>query len=211
MKLPLPDAPTKEPFPLLIYAASTATGVAGVQYAKASGLTVIATASPHNFDYLKSLGADAVFDYRSPTCAADIKSYTDNKLRYAWDCTGTGTEICAAALSDTQPGFYGVLTQADQGKLQATNPKVEGPFLTLAYDVVGEPYVFLGRDVPAKPDELEFASKFVSLSENLLANGTVKPIKLAVNKTGTGLDGVLAGLDELRQGSVSAVKLVYTL
>jgi hypothetical protein len=30
-----------------------------------SGLEVIATASPHNFDLLKKLGADHVFDYVS--------------------------------------------------------------------------------------------------------------------------------------------------
>ncbi|TVY40893.1 Protein TOXD [Lachnellula subtilissima] len=46
--LPFPNAPAKEPIFLLIYAASTATGTYGIQYAKASGLTVIATASPHN-------------------------------------------------------------------------------------------------------------------------------------------------------------------
>jgi len=207
----LPNCPTDKPLFLLIYAASTAAGIAGIQYAKASGLTVIATASPHNFEYLKLLGADAVFDYRSPTCAADIKAHTGNKLTFAWDCMGTGTGICAAALSDAEPGIYGAINPADEAVLKSTNPKVDGPRLTLAYDVLGEPYRFLGHDIPAKPAEMDFAVRFADLSQELLAKGTIKPIRIAVNKTGPGLEGALSGLDELRAGRVSGMKLVYSL
>jgi NADPH:quinone reductase-like Zn-dependent oxidoreductase len=207
----MPDAPAEKPFPLLIYGASTASGVGAVQYAKASRLTVVATASPHNFEYLKSLGADAVFDYKSPTCAADIKKYTGNKLRYAWDCTESGIETCAAAMSDEEPGVYGAINAVKGETLKATNPKVEGPRITLAYDTFGEPYNWLGTDRPAMPDELEFAAKFANLSEELLAKKVVKPIRLAVNSTGSGLEGILAGLDQLRAGKVSGMKLVYTL
>src|SRR5690349_5806815 len=99
LKLPLPNSPVEEPFPFLIHGGSTATGLWGIQFAKLSGLTVIATASPHNFDRLRSLGADAVFDYHSPSCGPDIRKLTQNKLRYAWDCAGGGEAICASALS----------------------------------------------------------------------------------------------------------------
>ncbi|KAL4861987.1 hypothetical protein BDV12DRAFT_203465 [Aspergillus spectabilis] len=78
--LPLPTEPlakSEHEF-ILIYGGSTATGIFGIQFAKLSGLKVIATASPHNFVYLKSLGADVVFDYRSPTVAADIRAFTNN-------------------------------------------------------------------------------------------------------------------------------------
>jgi len=63
----------------LIYGGSSASGVLGIQFAKLSGFEVLTTCSPSNFDYVKSLGADKVFDYNSPTCAADIRKYTDNK------------------------------------------------------------------------------------------------------------------------------------
>jgi len=69
LKLPLPNQPAKEPFPLLIYGASTATGTLAIQYAKLSNLTVLAVCSPHNFDLVKGLGADMVFDYKDPQCA----------------------------------------------------------------------------------------------------------------------------------------------
>lgn len=210
MGLPTPSKPSKEQTPVLIYGGSTATGIFAIQFAKASGLKVIATASPHNFEYLKSLGADAVFDYNSDKCPEDIKEYTQNQLRYTMDCTSTGTETCAFAMSDDQPGYYGVINDADADLLEAVNPKVAGPLLTLAYDAPGELYEWNGSLVPPKLDELEFATGFATITEALLADGRVKPIKLVVNKTGDGLQGVLSGLDELRQG-VSAMKLVYTL
>ncbi|KAI5866826.1 putative alcohol dehydrogenase [Durotheca rogersii] len=209
--LPFPSEPTKTPYPILIYGGSTATGLYGIQYAKASGLTVIATASPHNFDYVKSLGADAVFDYKSPTCGADIKAFTNNKLKLAWDCTGKGVEVCAAALSDAEESKYATIISVDKDLLRQLNPKVDGPYFHLAYDAFGDGYPWWDGDVPPKPDELEFGTRFLSLTPQLLADGTIRPIRTFVNRGGSGLEGVLKGLDELRAGRVSAGKLVYTL
>lgn len=45
-----------------------------------SGYNVVSTGSPHDFDLVKAYGADVVFDYNSPTCAADIRKLTDNIL-----------------------------------------------------------------------------------------------------------------------------------
>ncbi|KAK7754518.1 putative secondary metabolism biosynthetic enzyme [Diatrype stigma] len=212
--LPLPDAPAKEPFPVLIHAASTASGILGVQYAKASGLTVIATASPHNFDYLRSLGADAVFDYKSPTCAFEIREYVKNKLRFAWDCMGTGAAICAEVMSDSEPGVYGTISPVspeDEKALKDCRPNVDGPRSILGYDAFGETYTFMGQTIPANPESFQFCVKFYELSERLLAEGVIKPIKPTVNKGGSGLQAALKGLDELRGGKVSGTKLVYTL
>jgi hypothetical protein len=47
-------------------------GCNAIQLAKAAGYEVIATASPKNHNYLKSLGAAEVFDYRSSTAVPDI-------------------------------------------------------------------------------------------------------------------------------------------
>ena len=63
LKLAMPDQPTTSREPVLIYGGSTATGALGIQLLKLSGYTVITTCSPKNFDYVKSLGADAVFNY----------------------------------------------------------------------------------------------------------------------------------------------------
>ncbi|KAH8645723.1 hypothetical protein BX600DRAFT_519306 [Xylariales sp. PMI_506] len=55
----------------------------GAQLAKVLELNAIATCSPPNFDRFRALGADAVFDNRSPTCGADIREHTKNELRHA--------------------------------------------------------------------------------------------------------------------------------
>lgn len=188
----------------------------GIKYAKASGLTVIATCSPHNFDLLRSLGADAVFDYRSPNCGADIRKYTQNKLRHAWDCIGGGEKLCAEALSDSEPGMYGTIVAPSSMEtckelLVATNPLVSGPYWTLAYRGLGEPFELAGEYFPPDDEELEFAGMFYELTRDLLEKGIVKPVDPVVNKAGSGLEGVMKGMDEMRAGRVSATKLVYTI
>lgn len=61
LKLPLPNHPATTPFFVLVYGGSTATGSLAIQYAKLSGLKVVTTCSPHNFEYVKSLGAVEAF------------------------------------------------------------------------------------------------------------------------------------------------------
>lgn len=48
---------------VLIHGAAGGVGSLAVQFAKAMGAYVIGTASPHNFDFLKELGADEAIDY----------------------------------------------------------------------------------------------------------------------------------------------------
>jgi NADPH:quinone reductase-like Zn-dependent oxidoreductase len=48
---------------------------------------VIATCSPHNFDLVKSRGADEVFDYHDlGACAENIRSSVGSSLKYAYVC-----------------------------------------------------------------------------------------------------------------------------
>jgi NADPH:quinone reductase-like Zn-dependent oxidoreductase len=194
---------------IFIYGGSTATGIFGIQFAKLSGLKVIATASPHNFEYLKSLGADAVFDYRSPTVAADIRAFTNNKLKLAWDCTGHGTTIIPGSLS-TDGGKYAAIVSVDKDAVLAVNPKVDGPHVTLMYAIFGERYN-ISREVPPQPEEFEFAKTFWEISRGLLEAGNLRTPRTFVNRGGEGLEGILKGLDELRGRRVSGGKLVYTL
>lgn len=212
LQLPLPTEPSKEPFPLLIYGGSTATGMVGIQLAKLSGLTVITTCSPHNFDLVKSLGADAVFGYKSTTCAADIKQLTKNRLTHAWDCTGDGAAICAQAMSDCEPGTYGTIMPADYELLSASNPKVHGRDPVCGYDTNGESYYWLGQTpVTPDPQDMQFYQSFLALTQPLLQNGKIKPLPMAVNRNGSGLEGALKGLEEMEEGKISGEKLVYTI
>lgn len=184
-----------------------------IQFAKASGLTVIVTASPHNFDYLKSLGADAVFNYKSATCGPEIKSYTKNKLRYGWDCVGGGETLCCQALSDVEPSKYGAINASnapDPDLLKRTNQTVEGPFFVLAYNILNEEYEWQNQMIRPPIDEMEFAQSFKQLTLELFDKGKLGFVKISLNRGGSGLEGVMVGLDEMRAGKVSGEKLVYT-
>ncbi|KAG7137213.1 Protein TOXD like protein [Verticillium longisporum] len=210
LKLPLPSSPAEKPFPILIYGGSTAMGISGIQYAKLSGLTVVTTASPHNFDYVKSLGADAVFDYKSPTLVDDIRAYTNGQLRHAWDCQSTNESALLAArcLAD-EGGHIATLLPVSRSKVAEVNDKIKVE-LSLYYTIFGEEYTYFGTQ-PAVKENYEFGKTFWELSRRLLAEGKVKPIRVIKNRGGEGLEGVLVGLKEMKEGKVSAGKLVYTI
>jgi NADPH:quinone reductase-like Zn-dependent oxidoreductase len=215
MKLPLPNDSEgirkSAGTPVLIYGGSTATGSLAIQFAKLSGCKVIATASPHNFDYVKSLGAEAAFDYNSPTCSKEIREYTKDKLAHVFDCISEGesTKISVESMGSAG-GIYSTLLPVPDKAIHNINPKVEKGY-TLAYSVVGESLKIGPQDIPAKPEDFEFAKMFWEFARSLLQEGKVKVHRISVNEGGEGLEGVLKGMDMMRQGKVSGKKLVYTL
>lgn len=209
--LPLPNASEKDHNrQLLVYGGSTAMGIEGIQFAKLSGVTVIATASPRNFDLVKSLGADHVLDYNSPTLQQDIRKLTGDNLKLAWDCIGTkqSVAVCARALS-AEGGRISALLRGLQETVEKINPSIT-LYTPLAYTALGEPLVYNGIEDPVSED-IEFGKSFAGLAEQLLTEGKIKPPNIFVNRGGSGLEGVLVGLQELKDGKVSAGKLVYTL
>jgi NADPH:quinone reductase-like Zn-dependent oxidoreductase len=66
-------------------------GQYAVQFAKLAGLRVISTASAKNIDFVKSLGADEVFDYNDSEAYKKILDATGGTLKYALDCISEGT------------------------------------------------------------------------------------------------------------------------
>lgn len=216
----MPTSPLHVPQPLLIYGASSATGMLGVQFAVMSGYRVITTSSPHNFEYLRSLGASETFDYNSPNSAEEINKATNGQLKLAWDCISSkaSAEFCARALS-AEGGDYGALLMVDDETLTSVNPKVRR-HLTFYYTIFGREFQmavpYFGKNVtvppiPANLQDLEFGKMFWELARDLFEHGKIKPIKLAINRGGSGLEGVLRGLQDMREGKVSGAKLVYTL
>ena len=199
-----------DPFFLLIYGGSTCMGVAGIQYAKLSGATVITTCSPKHFGYLKSLGADHAIDYKSPTMVEDILRLTNNTLELAWDCIGSRAtaSICGVVLA-TENSRYTTLTQAGVQPILAISPKID-VHAPLAYSATNEQWSCRGIREP-NIEDYNFAQGFVDLHEKLLRLGRVRPPRTFVNCGGAGLQGVLYGLRMLKEGSVSGGKLVYTM
>lgn len=59
---------------VIVYGGSSSVGCAAIQLAVNAGYRVIATASPSKFDLCYECGASDVFDYKSPSIAAEIAS-----------------------------------------------------------------------------------------------------------------------------------------
>jgi len=79
--LPFPTVnPTSIGKSVLIWGGSSAVGSNAIQLAKAAGFEVITTCSPGNFNYVKSIGADKVFDYNGPSTTGDIATELDKGI-----------------------------------------------------------------------------------------------------------------------------------
>ncbi|WP_033213232.1 zinc-binding alcohol dehydrogenase family protein [Kitasatospora phosalacinea] len=57
---------------VLVWGGSTSVGSNAIQLARNAGYRVVATASPHNFDHVRSLGAAHAVDRNSPTAVAEL-------------------------------------------------------------------------------------------------------------------------------------------
>jgi len=157
---------------------------------------------------VKSFGAEAVFDYRSQTCADDIRAYTKNSLYYAIDCiTGPTTmELCYNAIGRAG-GKYTALDPYQESRVTRTRIKADwvlGPAL-------------LGKKIawPA-PFDWEgnlklraWAEKWFDMLQKTLDKGKIKPHPIQL--IDGGLSGIMEGLQALHKGVVSGKKLVYCI
>ena len=237
LKLPLPSSSigssehkekneqVKKKTWVLIYGGSTATGMLAIQYAKASSnannnnIFIVTTCSPRNNDHVKSLGADLIFDYKQADVGAKIRTATNNELYAAFDTVSEGTslQICADALSSS-PTAEGIQKRYHSLLGISKFPREDvAKKTTIAYSVLGEPLQFPGPGgtsqprIPANVEDYTFMrDTFVPLTEKLIAERKVRISmdKVVAVKAG-GLEGVLDGLRDMKEGKVSGQKWVY--
>lgn len=165
---------------------------------------MITTCRPHNFNLVKSYGADEVFDYNDPACGEMIRRFTSDGITHVLDTIseGSSARICADAMS-TQGGRYTSILRIEFPRADCKTD------LVMAYSAFGEEYK-MGPDgalQAAKPDDYEYSAMFFDLAQELLAKGKFRSHRVKVGSGG--LNGVLDGLELLRAGRVSGEKLVY--
>jgi NADPH:quinone reductase-like Zn-dependent oxidoreductase len=197
--LPIPPAKVQEPTYVLIYGASTATGTLAIQYAKLSGCEVVATASPRNFDLLRRLGADHVFDYNEADVGDKIRKATNDKLKLVFDCISEGNsfDITAAAISSTGGHMSALLPVKDYPR---SDVKADW---RLGYTALGERF---SDEIDAKPEDYEFGVRFWKVAQELVESGKIKTHPAEVRG---GLADIPQGLQDMKDGKVSGVKFVY--
>jgi len=85
---------------VLIWGGSSSVGSCAIQLATSSGYEVITTCSPKNFEYVKKLGANQIFDYKSPTVVQDIiAAFGKRECAGALSIGGGATEKCLDVLA----------------------------------------------------------------------------------------------------------------
>ena len=171
-----------------------------------SGYTVLATASGKNIEYVRALGADEVFDYTQPNVGIKIREYTQNRLELVWDTISTAesARVCAEALASDGNGcrYASFLSnKSPRGDVVSVG--------TMLYTIWGE--YFKSGDVkwPASREDVEWTKGFLAIAEKLIAEGKVKPHRSVVREGG--LEGVIEGLEEMKNDAKIDGKLVYRI
>ncbi len=74
---------------VLITAGAGGVGGFAIQIARHLGARVCTTASSHNHDYVRDLGADLAIDYRTEDIAAAVSGFSDGGVDVVFDCSGS--------------------------------------------------------------------------------------------------------------------------
>ncbi|KAF9737591.1 zinc-binding dehydrogenase [Paraphaeosphaeria minitans] len=185
-------------------------GALAIQFVKLSGYEVLITAGISNFEYVKSLGADAFFDLRSPTVGEDIRAHTNDELYHAFDTIGEygSPEASAKALASKEPegqklyfALYGAQWQVCRSAERCRF------FMSLGYTAAGEAFRIRDAEFAARLDDYEFAKKWMPLTSDLLAQKKVKPHRAKVREGG--FEAITSGFEDLKGGKISGVKVMY--
>lgn len=207
-KLPPVDSSKK----ILIWSGATSVGQFAIQFARTAGLYVIVTASAKHEEYLKSLGASELYDYKDEKAPEKIaEAHPD--LVYAYDTFSTeaSQEGCARALSKTQPSKLVTILGPHKG-LSSINDKVKPSFF-LGYTLASQGLDYFGFHFSKEycEEDQKFMLQFISsgIFTHLLSKGLVKPNRTSPQSGG--LAEIPAGLDRMRKGQVSCEKLTYAV
>jgi NADPH:quinone reductase-like Zn-dependent oxidoreductase len=219
--------PTLAPKPtgkaVLIWGGATSVGCNAIQLAVAAGYEVITTASPKNFDYVRSLGASQVFDYNSKTVVQDVIEALKGK-----------TIAGALAIGATSPGACLDVVHKCKGKKFVSMASFPisfhrlsgGPFTTLQFFFLLAPRFLLATAALGVTARLRGIRTKAIFGSSLMLNEVSRviyvdflPKALATGAfvaapkaevVGEGLGAIQTAFDVQRRG-MSAAKVVVAL
>ncbi|CCG85061.1 protein of unknown function [Taphrina deformans PYCC 5710] len=188
-----------------VWGGSSSTGTAAIQLARYFGFTVFATASPHHHEYLKSLGAAQVFNYKDASIEEEIldaANSLDKPILHGFCAvTGDGANTRSASILSTSAKRAGKTAQLSvtlpwpEESSKPSNVEITMPFAALLF---------------TEKDEEEVATwLFNKTLAQLLADGDYRPSP-AIQIVEGGLEGIEKAL-ELHAAGISGKKLVIPL
>lgn len=181
---------------VLIWGGASSVGTFAVQSAKSMGFTVYTTASPKHHEYLRKLGADVVFDYKS----SDVVSQIIDLVKKDGVTLRTANCVVEGSLQPTLDVLK--TTKGDAVAKVVHSP----PLLPGAPTLDGAEIKFnLPPMDPAERNEHMYKCFHVWLQKGL-KSGTVVPSPRVQVEAG-GLEGLNKALDTLKAG-VSGTKIV---
>jgi aspyridone synthetase trans-acting enoyl reductase len=211
LEMKLPDGPThnkREEF-VLVHGGATATGTLTTQLLCKVGYKVIATCSPSSFELAKSRGAQATFDYNSPTVSDEIREYARNNLHLVLDCIGNSDTmtLCYGSIGD-QGGRYAALERYPR-RLTIRRRDITHDWV-YGWTIFGKEDKLAGAYYrPELPEDRKMGESWAEEMEKLLQNGELRSHPLEVCRGGLGV--VLTKLDMLQKGQIRGKKIVVMM
>ncbi|KAK2052083.1 GroES-like protein [Colletotrichum caudatum] len=203
-----PMEPADKPRTVLVHGASSSVGTMSLQLLRLMGHIPIATCSPGNFNLVKKYGAEEVFDYNDPDCGKKIKQYTRNTLSYIIDPFADlkSVALCYEAMGRAG-GRYACLEMYPDYVLERPSIKV---FFVMGMALLGHRLdLDHGYERDEDPELRAFGIGLYKVLQKLLNGGRMRPHPL--RELEEGFEGILKGVDMLKNKEVSGQKLVIAL
>ncbi|TBU28869.1 GroES-like protein [Dichomitus squalens] len=181
--------------PIVILGGPTSHGQYAIQFARLSGFSpIITTGSLHNTDLLKSFGATHVLDRKlsDEEIKAQVTQIAGGPVELVYDAVST-TATLPLAPALTAPGGNVIVVQFVPEELIAQAEK-DGKAVHMVHGVFRTP---INREI---------GGTLLGKLPELLESGDIKPNRWEVLPGG--LNGIVGGLERMKNDQVSGVKLV---
>lgn len=110
---------------VLIHGAAGGVGSFAVQFAKSAGLLVAATCGSQNVDYVRSLGADVVIDYKTEDVGRALQDWSGEGVDVVLDVVGSTTLPHALDMLRPAGRLVSILTVTADGDIERDRKEAE--------------------------------------------------------------------------------------
>ena len=217
----------------LVWAGSTGVGMYAIKLASLLGYRVVTTASPHNFELVKSLGASAVFDYKDPEVSTKIQEWIKDQnigpltkgldtISESKDSTAANGAVIGSSIRLSLQAFGD-----SEGMLVTlcTPPFMSMGLVRLTGDTMVVPpaqefkegqkiqtnHILVYSALKPNNDDFKLMAEWYRLLPSWVEAGRLSAGVVPLNKQFRGLEQLDSALDFVRQGRVSGHKVVVDL